>query len=118
MLTVPAPSCSQLYDALRTASAALQVWASRNIKQGEELMFSYGGRSSTDFCAWYGFVPLHNVRDNVVLFSSIEAAADWLPHKSGLRRVAGHDDKLELKRSKQRTGAKTRCSAMVAILPA
>ena len=101
---------------LRTAPAVLQVKATRDIEKGEELMFSYGSRSSTEFCAWYGFVPLRNVRDDVVLFRSIDAAITWLPDQSGLRRVAGHYNEFELRSALHRIGTTTRCVHAAALL--
>ena len=62
----------------------LQVYTTRPVAAGEELFISYGERSNTDFFVHYGFVPLRNPRDDVVLFSSIEDALDWYVLDSGL----------------------------------
>jgi hypothetical protein len=55
----------------------MQVVATCDIKEGDELCFSYGERSNDDFFVHYGFVPLRNPRDEVILFESIESALDW-----------------------------------------
>lgn len=51
--------------------------ATADILEGDELCFSYGERSNDDFFVHYGFVPLRNPRDEVILFESIESALDW-----------------------------------------
>lgn len=55
----------------------VQVIATADILEGDELCFSYGERSNDDFFVHYGFVPLRNPRDEVILFESIESALDW-----------------------------------------
>jgi hypothetical protein len=51
--------------------------ATRDIKQGEELLLSYGERGNADFFEHYGFIPPRNIHDDVILFASIEDAIDW-----------------------------------------
>lgn len=67
----------------------LQVVATTDIMDGDELCFSYGERSNDDFFVHYGFVPLRNPRDEVILFESVESALDWYALESGLPVAVG-----------------------------
>jgi hypothetical protein len=87
----------------------VQVTATRDVDEGEELCFSYGERSNTDFFVHYGFVPLRNPRDEVVLFESIEAALDWYVLESGLPVAFQRDNEEELIANLQGIGP--HCSA-------
>ena len=86
----------------------LQVKATRDIEEGEELTFSYGERSSTDFLVHYGFVPLRNPRDDVVLFEDVDAALDWYALESGLPLLMGREDEEALIAALQQLGARRR----------
>eukprot|EP00892_Ulva_mutabilis_P001471 jgi/Ulvmu1/11324/UM074_0039.1 len=67
----------------------MQVVATTDIMDGDELCFSYGERSNDDFFVHYGFVPLRNPRDEVILFESVESALDWYALESGLPTSVG-----------------------------
>lgn len=49
--------------------------------QPEEALLSYGERSSDHFFAFYGFVPLANPHEDVVLFPGLGACATWMREK-------------------------------------
>jgi hypothetical protein len=72
------------------------VVATCEIKEGDELCFSYGERSNDDFFVHYGFVPLRNPRDEVILFESIESALDWYVLESGFPVGVRQHDEEEL----------------------
>jgi len=46
--------------------------------QPEEALLSYGERSNDHFFAFYGFVPLANPHEDVVLFAGLDACATWM----------------------------------------
>ena len=94
-------------------TSRLQVKATREIEESEELTFSYGERSSTDFFVHYGFVPLRNPRDDVVLFEDVDAALDWYALESGLPLLMGREDEEKLIAALQQIGAPLRfCLAL------
>lgn len=93
-----------------------QVVATTDIIDGDELCFSYGERSNDDFFVHYGFVPLRNPRDEVILFESVESALDWYALESGLPVGVGGSsgdeeaDKEVLVRDLRRIGAPGLCT--------
>ncbi|KAI3428549.1 hypothetical protein D9Q98_007371 [Chlorella vulgaris] len=55
----------------------MDLSATRDIAEGEELLLSYGERSNDEFHLHYGFVPARNPHDDITLFTDIEGAIDW-----------------------------------------
>lgn len=77
-----------------------------DVNEGDELCFSYGERSNDDFFVHYGFVPLRNPRDEVVLFESVEAALDWYVLESGFPVGVAAEDEETLVREMRAIGAR------------
>lgn len=100
-----------------------QVVATTDIIDGDELCFSYGERSNDDFFVHYGFVPLRNPRDEVILFESVESALDWYALESGLPVGVGgtsgdeEADKEVLVRDLRRIGAPCVCALPFSVIP-
>ncbi|MEW5308892.1 MAG: hypothetical protein WDW38_000813 [Sanguina aurantia] len=55
----------------------MEVSATRDVREGAELLLSYGERPNDDFFIHYGFVPRANPHDEVVVFEDLEEALDW-----------------------------------------
>ena len=68
---------------------------SRVSGQPEEALLSYGERSNDHFFAYYGFVPLANPHEDVVLFANLGECANWMKVKG---HVAGAKDEAAWKR--------------------
>lgn len=66
----------------------MRVVAKQPIALGEEVCFSYGERSNDDLFVHYGFVPLRNPRDDVLLWESVTAAVEWYHAQSGMPKGA------------------------------
>ena len=47
------------------------------MEEGEEALISYGNNPSWSYLLFYGFVPVRNVHDRVVLFQNLPEAVDW-----------------------------------------
>lgn len=63
----------------------LEVTATRDIQQDEEILLSYGERDNDDFFTHYGFVPLRNPHDDVVLFHNMADLMQWHRTNIGLK---------------------------------
>lgn len=61
----------------------MQFRANRPVQEGEELFISYGKRSSDDFVLQYGFLPLANPWDDVILFHDLDEALGWFENSVG-----------------------------------
>ena len=53
------------------------VRATRDVKEGDELLFSYGDQSDRHFALFYGFIPKRNDFNRVKLFENGREALDW-----------------------------------------
>jgi len=53
------------------------VKATRDVRQGEELVTSYGERDDRHFFLFFGFLPEPNPHNGVALFRGLEEAAAW-----------------------------------------
>jgi len=53
------------------------VRTTRDVKEGEELLFSYGDQSDRHFALFYGFIPRRNDFNRVKLFENGRVALDW-----------------------------------------
>ena len=53
------------------------VRATRDVKEGDELLFSYGDQSDRYFALFYGFIPKRNDFNRVKLFENGREALDW-----------------------------------------
>jgi hypothetical protein len=53
------------------------VKATRDVRQGEELVTSYGERDDRHFFLFFGFLPEPNPHNGVALFRGMEEAAAW-----------------------------------------
>ena len=62
------------------------VRATRDVKEGDELLFSYGDQSDRYFALFYGFIPKRNDFNRVKLFEN-GASARLVP--GAVRRAAG-----------------------------
>eukprot|EP00208_Stichococcus_sp_RCC1054_P006413 CAMPEP_0206146798 /NCGR_PEP_ID=MMETSP1473-20131121/31486_1 /ASSEMBLY_ACC=CAM_ASM_001109 /TAXON_ID=1461547 /ORGANISM="Stichococcus sp, Strain RCC1054" /LENGTH=546 /DNA_ID=CAMNT_0053543495 /DNA_START=176 /DNA_END=1817 /DNA_ORIENTATION=+ len=71
----------------------MNVSAIRDIEAGEEVLLSYGERHSDDFILSYGFCPVGNPFDDVLLFPSVPAALEWFFDRSeaGQRKISEAD---------------------------
>lgn len=58
-------------------SLTFQCTTCAPVEEGEEALISYGNNSSWSYLLFYGFVPLRNVHDRVVLFDNLLEAVDW-----------------------------------------
>lgn len=62
------------------------VKAKRLINEGEELLVSYGDHQNEYFYLFYGFTPMFNMRDDLVLFEGLDTAFGWYcsayPHRA------------------------------------
>lgn len=67
-------------------SWSIVVKANKPISEGEELLVSYGDHQNEYFFLYYGFTPLFNPRDDIVLFDGLDAAFEWYcsayPHRA------------------------------------
>lgn len=64
----------------RKSIKPLRLCANRDIRRGEELVFSYHrhGQSNVHMLADYGFVPFMSMSEGVALFSNNDEALAWL----------------------------------------
>ncbi|GMH32831.1 hypothetical protein BSKO_00665 [Bryopsis sp. KO-2023] len=53
------------------------IKATRTISEGEELLVSYGDHENEYFYLYYGFVPMFNSRDDLVIFNGLDDAFEW-----------------------------------------
>lgn len=56
---------------------SIVVKSRRAISEGEELLVSYGDHENEYFYLYYGFVPMFNPRDDLVVFESLDDALNW-----------------------------------------
>lgn len=56
---------------------SIVVKSRRAISEGEELLLSYGDHENEYFYLYYGFVPMFNSRDDLVIFESLNDAFNW-----------------------------------------
>ena len=54
-----------------------RVKTTRDVRQGEELVTSYGERDDRHFFLFFGFLPEPNPHNGVALFRGLEEAAAW-----------------------------------------
>ena len=64
-----------------TGRWCMDVLSDAPVAGNEEAHLCYGDRSNDDFFLHYGFVPLHNPHDDVILFRDVEGAIEWFTAK-------------------------------------
>eukprot|EP00850_Spirogloea_muscicola_P011732 SM000074S21642 [mRNA] locus=s74:65364:74923:- [translate_table: standard] len=55
----------------------IALHARQDIQQGETIHNSYGPKNNEELLVDYGFLPIYNPFDNVLLFSNMTQAVDW-----------------------------------------
>lgn len=73
----PAPFRWSIASSQDCRALTFQCTTSAAVEEGEEALISYGNNPSWNYLLFYGFVPLRNVHDRVVLFQNLEEAVNW-----------------------------------------
>lgn len=68
----------------------LELTATRPIQEDEEILLSYGERDNDDFFTHYGFAPLRNPHDDVVIFEDLLDLLVWHKANIGLKVSQRH----------------------------